>query len=114
MRVAIRQCEICGTAFIEEYGYAMGASWHVTGHHSVPSFNCQTEPSAQHWGCIPEHAMQALIRCLQHDEHMSVGLMKKKHAEAAGLGLPKIAPEHQDLYRRRGPNFHIVKPEEML
>lgn len=81
-RVVIRKCEICGKEFVEEEGYAMGASWHVTGHDAVASFNCQAEPSAQHWGCTPEHCMEALKRCLDDDEHMSVNLLKKKQAEA--------------------------------
>lgn len=103
-----RRCEICGKVGILEYMYAMGASWHVTGHFMIPSFNCQTEPSAQHWGCSPEHAMAALVICLQHDQHMSINVMKGKHVEADKQGLPRHAPEHERL-KLILPNFPFVK-----
>lgn len=103
-----RVCEICGKEGIIEYMYAMGASWQVTGHTNIIPFNCQKEPTSQHWGCCPEHAIEALIDCLQHDEHMSAGLMKRKHQEAADQGLPKIAAEHEKFAAQNGPEFYIV------
>jgi hypothetical protein len=102
-----RICEICGKEGIIEYMYAMGASWHVTGSFSVASFNCQTEQSAQHWGCCPEHAMEALMICLEHDEHMSVNVMLAKHKDATDNGLPRFAPEHARFIKSLGSEFYI-------
>lgn len=107
-QIRTRICEICGKEGIIEYMYAMGASWHVTGHFMIPSFNCQSEESSQHWGCSAEHAMQALMECLQHDEHMSINVMKAKHTEADKLGYPKHAPEHEPL-KTLLPNFPFIK-----
>lgn len=100
-----RICEICGQEGLHEYMFSLGASWLVTGDYMVASFNCQTEPTAQHWGCTPEHAMQALFECLNHDEHMSVNLIKGKHEQARSQGLPSVAPEHLHLLDKYGNNF---------
>jgi hypothetical protein len=97
-----RICEICGREGLTEYMYAIGASWQVTGHHMVPAFSCQTEPSAQHWGCTPKHALEALLICLMHDEHMSITLLKYKHEQAKSEGKPSVAPEHAKLVDKMG------------
>lgn len=110
-----RICEICGREGLTEYMYAMGASWQVTGHFNVPAFNCNTEPSSQHWGCSPAHAMQALLFCLQHNEHMGVGLIHHKHKDAESEGKPKFAPEHDRLRENigGGDDWHFKLVERM-
>ena len=100
-----RVCEICGKEGILEYMYAMGTSLQVTGHYSVPTFNCQSEPSSQHWGCCPEHVVLATIACLLHDEHLSAPLIKNAHAKAEADGLPAIAPEHRAWAAAHSDNF---------
>lgn len=109
-----RVCEICGKEGILEYMYAMGASWHVTGHFMIPNFSCQTEETAQHWGCCPEHAMAALVACLRHKEHMSVAVIKRKHKLADNMKLPRVAPEHEHLLDRYGDTFMFDAVSDMV
>lgn len=73
-----KMCDICGKEFSVDEGYAAGICWHVTGHAYVQAFNCPEELSAQHWGCTPEHVVEALQKCLV--EHMHPHLLKR-HTE---------------------------------
>jgi hypothetical protein len=108
-----RRCEVCSAIFIEEYGYSLAATWLVTGYHAgIPSYDCSTShpegQSRQHWGCSPEHALQALYQCLQGDV-MSIETLKAKHDQAAKDGHPRVAPYFQSLYAEKGDTFHIIK-----
>lgn len=107
-QILTKTCEICGAVFITEYGYAIGAVWHVTGHHSVTAFMCGAAPGSQHWGCTPEHAIQALQACLAHDDHMSIAQLRKRQQEEEAKGRPRVAPYFQAMADRDGPDFHIL------
>lgn len=99
----VEKCEICGNQFIAGYGYSLAVVWLVTGHAYVEGYMCEKMPGNQHWGCCPEHALQAMQRCLQ--EHMHVERLMEKHQET---GKPRYSEEDawaKDL----GDNFHIVK-----
>ena len=103
----LRICEICGNKFIMQYGYSLTIMWMVTGfHEGIPAFQC---PHTQHWGCSPEHAMQATIDCLQSDEGMSVNVLKYKHKEAESAGKRKVEDKHVSLLELKGETFHIVE-----
>lgn len=102
-----RICETCGREGLLEYMYAIGASWQVTGHSGVTAFNCQTEATAQHWGCTPQHAIMALKRCLDHSEHMGPKVMQRKHKEAEDAGNPRVPTHHQSLLDMFGDDFQF-------
>ena len=103
----LRICEICERTFIMQYGYSMTIMWMVTGfHEGVPAFQC---PHTQHWGCSPEHALEATIACLQHDEGMSANVLRAKHADALAQGYRKVEDKHRSLYEEKGEQFHILK-----
>ena len=111
-----KRCEICHSVFIEEYGYSINATWLVTGYHQgVPSYDCSTEhpegQSRQHWGCTPEHALQALYRCLE-TEVMSIKGLVAKHEKAKEDGHPKVSTYFQSMYLEKGDKFHILKEDE--
>lgn len=104
--ITLRKCEICPNTFIQDYGYSIAAMWAVTGfHEGVSGYQCA---AGQHWGCTPEHAMQAHMNCLQHDEHLSVEGLKKRHEEAKAKGLMRVEPALQKVYDEKGEMFHIV------
>lgn len=122
----IEKCEVCGKHFVAGYGYSIAACWIVTGSAYVPAYMCdhtennpqdnQDAPqhSGQHWGCSPEHAMQALDNCLK--EHMNVeGLMAKHkvaHSRQQDDGTFKQRPRYSDedasWAKDKGEDFHIV------
>lgn len=107
-QVDTRVCETCGKRFVTGYGYSVAAAWLVTGHSKVGQFMCEQTDGGQHWGCSPEHAMQALATCLNHDEHMSASALRKKHAEAESNGRQVVAESDKwmlDTY----PNFPFVE-----
>jgi hypothetical protein len=102
-----RICEICGNKFVADYGFSLGVCWLVTGHAHIGAFMCPEVPGNQHWGCSPEHALQAAMLCAQ--EHM-IPRLQEKHAEAKTLGKSRIAQEHRHLFNEKKPDFHIIKP----
>src|SRR5579859_4884751 len=102
-------CEVCGAVFMKDYGYSVVALWAVTGYHEgVPMFYCPNSDGGNHWGCTPGHAIQALMECLKHDEHMSEAALLARHAAAEAEGHPKIALEHLETFKANG-NTHILK-----
>lgn len=101
----IKTCEICGTRFIAGYGYSLALSWLVTGHAWVGAFLCKEPEGNQHWGCSPEHAVEAAIACAQ--EHMHPQLLAK-HQEQTDKGHSRTALEDEYLLAK-GENFHIVQ-----
>lgn len=103
-----RICEVCGRRFITGYGYSIAAAWLVTGHSTVGQFMCEQSPGGQHWGCTPEHAMQALQACLAHDEHMSQQALLSKHTTAQH---PLVSTEDQWMLEKY-PNFPFVEGEK--
>lgn len=115
----IRECEICGQQFVAGYGYSLAVNWLVTGSAYVPAHMCEEAgPSGQHWGCCPEHAVQAVERCLS--EHMNVEKLMQKHTKAHSRkqedGTVKLihrySPEDSAWAAGRagklGDNFHFV------
>lgn len=104
-----RICEICGVEFVEGYGYSIWATWGVTGHAWVSAFDCASATNGQHWGCTPQHAMQALMVCLQHDEHLSVNALTNKHLDMDVQGKSRFAQEDLPLVRSIGESFPIIK-----
>lgn len=106
-----QRCEICKVLFIEDYGFSIVATWCVTGRHlGVIAYDCgMSHPGqVQHWGCTAEHAMQALLQCLQHDDKMSVNALLEKHRQADSDGHPKVAEQFRELYETKGESFHIL------
>jgi hypothetical protein len=99
----IKICEICGSKFIAGYGYSLMACWVVTGHAYVGAFTCSA-PGGQHWGCTPEHAVEACFACIE--EHMHPKL-KALHQEQTDNGKPRAAVEDEHLLEK-GENFHIL------
>jgi hypothetical protein len=100
----IRQCEICDKQFIAGYGYSLSINWLVTGSAHVPAYLCpKTGGSGQHWGCCPEHAVMAALRCL--NEHMHEDTVKERHM---AIGKPRYADEDAPWAEALGDNFHIV------
>lgn len=65
------ECEICGmfVADQDKFSYVIVAA--NTGHPN-PAFQC---PALQHFGCSPEHALEAAIQCLQNHYHPLVMAM---------------------------------------
>lgn len=102
-------CEVCGAEFITGYGYSICASWLVTGHAWVEAFDCAKATNGQHWGCTPQHAMQALMVCLQHDEHLSVNVLSNKHLAMDAQGKSRFAQEDMPLVHSIGESFPIIK-----
>lgn len=121
----IEQCEVCGQQFVAGYGYSIAACWLVTGSAYVPAYMCdhtehnpQSDPDApqysgQHWGCSPEHAMEALMKCLQ--EHMHVDNLKERHIKKhtrEGKLIPRYSEEDKQWaekrYQEKGENFHLL------
>lgn len=102
-----RICEECGRRFITGYGFSIAAAWLVTGHSKVPTFMCSQSAGNQHFGCSPEHAMMALIACLQHDEHLSENALMQKHQDMTDLGKSRIAEEDKWMLEKY-PNFPFV------
>lgn len=99
----IRTCEICGQQFVAGYGYSLVVNWVVTGHAYVRAFLCDTHPSGQHWGCSPEHAVQAAERCMK--EHMHKDKLIEKHD---ATGKPRYSEEDAYWAEGKGDNFHHV------
>lgn len=89
--IQVQTCEICGRKFIAGYGYSICANWLVTGSAFVRAYLCdQTEHNAQpdpeapqhsgqHWGCTPEHAVEALQKCLSSKAHMHPDGLRARH-----------------------------------
>lgn len=97
-------CEVCGNLILEDYAFSIMACWVTTGGARLAAYACPSGRGGQHFGCCPEHAMQALLACLQHDEHLSVEAFKKRRE-----ALPRVAEDHADLYdERQNPDFHII------
>lgn len=95
---------------MRDYGYSLVAMWAVTGYHEgIPGYQCD---SIQHWGCTPEHALEALINCLHHDEHLSVARLKSKHEEAKALNQKRVEDKYLERYQQKGEDFHIIEPGE--
>lgn len=103
-----RICEICGKRFYTNYGYSLMVSWVVTGSAYVRAFSCE-HPSAipgnQHWGCCPQHAIEAAVQCINHDEHMSAQQLAGRHPG----DKPRYAPNDEWWAKERGENFHILE-----
>lgn len=103
-------CEICGSEFIMCYGYSIAACWLVTGHAYVSGFMCEQSAGGQHWGCTPEHAVEAMLTCLQ--EHHGISRLTAKHQEMADDNKERLNPEHEHLkeaYEKDQQNFHIIR-----
>lgn len=73
-----RMCEVCGKVQKQEQCFSVLVSWVYTGHPLVAGFNCDAI-GGQHWGCTPEHAMEAAKVCME--EHLHPSLMSK-HEDA--------------------------------
>lgn len=101
-----RTCEVCGKRFITGYGYSLGLCWLVTGHANIASFMCPEKKGNQHWGCSPEHAIEAALSCVK--DHMTP-LLQKKYADAKELGLSRVADDDADTLDERDDQFHIIK-----
>lgn len=99
----IQTCEVCRRRFIAGYGYSLGVCWLVTGGANVAPFLCDA-PGSQHWGCTPEHAVQATIRCLQNDGHMGAAKMRAMRGDK-----PRIAEEDRGRFNEANTDFHIVR-----
>lgn len=99
-------CEVCGTEFITDYGYSLAVCWLVTGHANIGAFMCPESPGNQHWGCSPEHALEAAMLCAK--EHM-IPHLDTKHVEAKKGGLSRIALEHKHFLDETKENFHHLK-----
>jgi hypothetical protein len=102
-------CEICGAEFVTGYGYSLAACWLVTGHAHVASYMCEQAPGNQHWGCSPEHAIEAMLACLEHDEHMSATRLRAKHAEMETQGKYRVSEEDKHIVEALGSDFPFVK-----
>lgn len=105
---ATRVCEICGVTFLQDWGYSIAAAWYVTGHSWITAHMCSNAQGGQHWGCTPEHAIQALMVCVQHDEHLSAVHLISLHDAQTALGHRKVSEEDTDLDDSL-PDFHIIK-----
>lgn len=103
-QIDTRICEQCGKKFITGYGYSIAAAWLVTGHSTVGQFMCEQSSGGQHWGCCPQHAMQALQACLAHGEHMSEQVLIAKHSNAQH---PLVATEDAWMLKEY-PNFPFI------
>ena len=102
-------CEICGNMFIMCYGYSIAACWLVTGHAHISGFMCEEAPGGQHWGCTPDHAIQAMLICLK--EHHGIDALQSKHAAMEEDGKERLHPEHEHLreqFDKDKQNFHII------
>lgn len=99
------QCEApnCTNIVYEQYSYSIMAAWILTGGARMAPYVCEHGRGGQHFGCSPEHAMEALMACLKHDEHMSVNRFNKKREEAG----PRVSEEDGDL-DETNPSFHIA------
>jgi hypothetical protein len=100
-------CEICGAVCLKDYSYSIAACWLVTGHAWIAGHMCSQVIGGQHWGCSPEHATEAMIACIQHDEHMSSDHLKQLHQEQADKGRSRVAEDDTDL-NASDPEFHIL------
>lgn len=58
------ECEVCGKIVEDADKYSFIVTFANTGH-PLPALQC---PALQHFGCCPEHALSALMQCLQ--EHL--------------------------------------------
>jgi hypothetical protein len=108
----LRRCEICGAMFVEGYGYSLMASWVVTGHAYIGGYSCEHStaiPGNQHWGCTPEHALQATLNCLQHNEHLSVSNLKARHKKEQEKGHTRYSDADASWAAGQGDNFHIIE-----
>lgn len=125
----IETCEICGRQFIAGYGYSIAASWLVTGSAYVGAYMCdktaefkQADENApqhtgQHWGCTPEHAVEALQKCLADPAHMHPDGLRARHkeshkrleADGSTTYLPRYADSDAHWAAGRGEEFHIVE-----
>ncbi|HET7638288.1 MAG TPA: hypothetical protein VFK47_06045 [Ktedonobacteraceae bacterium] len=103
-QVDTRICEVCGKQFIMGYGYSIAASWLVTGHCAVGQYMCEQAMGGQHWGCTPEHALEALQNCLAHDEHLSTTNLRAKHEKAP---KPLVAKDDEWMLEKY-PNFPFI------
>lgn len=101
----IRKCEICGQTFVAGYGYSIVLNWLVTGHAYVRAYLCETAgPSGQHWGCSPDHAIEAVKQCL--DKHMHADALREKHAAS---DKPRYSEGDAKWAKEKGENFHHVQ-----
>lgn len=101
-----RVCEVCGQKFVADYGYSLALCWLVTGHAHIAAFMCEEPRGQQHWGCSPEHALQAALVCAK--EHMPAQL-NARYSDAAAQKKPRISPEHAALFEESDPHFHFIK-----
>lgn len=114
----IQKCEVCNKNFVAGYGYSIAANWLVTGSAYVSAYMCSEVPGGQHWGCCPEHAMQALMNCLSN--HMHVQNLMQKHKDKHTISqqdgttvtIPRYSQEDaswaDQRYKEKGEDFHIV------
>lgn len=103
-------CEVCGAKFIMCYGYSIAVCWLVTGHAYVSGFMCEQSAGGQHWGCTPEHAIEAMLICLQ--EHHGKDALLTKHQAMTDDNKERLNPEHEHLreqFESDKDNFHIIK-----
>ncbi len=109
----IETCDICKKQFVAGYGYSLMTSWVVTGHAYVGGFSCEDESTKgrgqQHWGCTPEHAMQAAMACLA--SHMSIETLQAKQQAQRDKGNTRYSPQDATWAAQGGENFHIVTLE---
>lgn len=112
----IEICEICEKTFVAGYGYSIMACWIVTGSAHVTAYTCPNTSSGQHWGCCPEHAVQALEQCLNDPDHLHVDGLMQKHKEAhtrqledgTTIEIPRYSEEDAKWAAKRGKDFHLV------
>lgn len=118
----IETCEICKKKFVAGYGYSIAACWLVTGSAYVASFMCENNVGGQHWGCTPEHALEAMQKCLR--SHMGIDALKAKHDKAhtgtikvpqedgtilqKTVTKPRYSLEDEHWAKDRGNDFHIL------
>lgn len=98
----IRTCDVCGQQFIAGYGYSLALNWLVTGHAHVAAFLCDA-PGGQHWGCSPEHAVEAVKKCLE--EHMHTEALLARHE---ATGKERYADSDSVWAKDKGDTFHFV------
>lgn len=112
----IETCEVCGQQFVAGYGYSLAACWMVSGSAFVAAYMCPQRQGGQHWGCTPEHAVQALQACLADPTHMHLDGLMQRHQDAHSrlqedgttIQIPRYSEEDSAWAAGRGENFHHV------
>lgn len=100
-----RTCEICGQEFVADYGFSLAVCWLVTGHAHISSFMCEGQAGGQHWGCTPEHALQAAVECATM--HMMPQL-NGKYEDCRNTNKGRVAEVHKPFLDESKDNFHFV------